>query len=195
VRPGLLVAVSLWRLAIVACSFIGFGAAVAEFSEPWEGLSQQASLLNGVVYTGLLVYPLFVGGRAHEPRSPWLRGAMAVLLMLVAVTFLTLMAASYDDTSSLFEHLVTPLLVLVDWIAVGRNQANLRWWYPFSWLIFPAAYLVYFVAADVPLYRGFLDPADGSFAGTVIGFLAALVAAGYLLCLLGRAKAYQAVAP
>jgi len=176
-----LVGVSAWRLIIVACSFIGFGSAVAQFNDPWQGLSQQASLASGVVYLGLLLYPAFVGGRRHEPRSPWLRGAMAVLLLLVGVTYLTIMEGEVDETWSLFEHIVTPLVVLIDWIAVGRNQANTRWWHPLTWIAFPLAYLVYFVAADVQLYQGFLDPEDSSFAATVLGFLAGVIAAGYLL--------------
>lgn len=186
---GVLFGVSLWRLVIVACSFIGFGSAVAQFNDPWQGLSQQASLLNGVIYLGLLVYPLF-GYRQgrHEPRSPWLRGAMTVLLMLVSITFLTIMEGDLDETWSLFEHLITPLVVFVDWVAVGRNQANVKWWHPLTWTAFPLAYLIYFVAADVQLYGGFLDPDDSSFTGTVLGFVAGVVATGYLLFGIAKLK-------
>jgi hypothetical protein len=179
----------VWRLVVVACSFVGFGSAVALFEDPWQGLSQQASLLNGVVYLGLLLYPAFIGGRRHEPRSPWIRGAMAVLLMLVAVTYLAIMEGPVDETWSLFEHIVTPLVVLVDWIAVGRNQVNTRWGHPLSWTVFPLAYLIYFVAADVRLYRGFLNPHSSDFAGTVLGFLAGVIAIGYLLYGIARVRA------
>src|SRR5262245_57590971 len=82
VGAGVLAGVTLWRLVIATCAFTGFGAAAAQMNDPWPGLSQQASLLAGVVYVGLALYPLFTGGRAHEPRSPWLRGAMSVLLLL-----------------------------------------------------------------------------------------------------------------
>lgn len=192
VGAGVLTGVTLWRLFVAACGFVGFGAAAATMSDPWPGLSQQASLLAGVGYVGLALYPLFTGGRAHEPSSPWLRGAMTVLLLLVSVTFLVIMEGDLDDTWSLFEHLVTPLAVFVDWAAVGRNQAAVRWWHPLTWVVFPAAYLVYFVTADPGLYGSFLDPADSDFAGTVVGFLAAVVAAGYLLY--GIAKLKTAVA-
>ncbi len=127
---GVLTGVTLWRLVVAAFGFIGFGAAAATMSDPWPGLSQQASLLTGVVYAGLALYPLLVGGRAHEPSSPWLRGALTVLLLLVSVTFLTGMGGDLDSTWSLFEHLLTPLVVFVDWVAVGRNQAAVRWWHP-----------------------------------------------------------------
>jgi hypothetical protein len=189
VSAGVLVGVSVWRLVIVAFAFIGFGAAVGDLNDPWPGLSQQASLLAGVVYLGLLLYPLFTQGRRHEPRSPWPRGAMTVLLMLVGVTYLTIMAGDIDETWSLFEHLLTPLVVLIDWIAVGRNQANARWWHPLTWVVFPLAYLVYFLAAEVDLYGSFFDPDDSGFAGTVAGFLVAVVAVGYLLYGIGKLKA------
>jgi len=186
---GVLVGVTLWRLVVAAFGFIGFAAAAATMNDPWPGLSQQASLLTGVVYVGFALYPLLVGGRAHEPSSPWLRGAMTVLLLLVSATFLTIMAGDLDETWSLFEHLLTPLVVFVDWVAVGCNQAAVRWWHPLTWVVFPFAYLVYFVAADPGLYGSFLDPEDSDFAGTVAGFLFAVVATGYLLYGIAKLKA------
>ncbi|MBE1470408.1 FtsH-binding integral membrane protein [Kibdelosporangium phytohabitans] len=193
VKAGVLVGVTVWRLLIAAFAFTGFGAAVAEMNNPWPGLSQQASLLAGVVYLGLALYPLFTRGRRHEPRSPWLRGATAVLLLLVGVTFMTIMEGDLDETWSLFEHLLTPLAVLVDWVAVGRNQADARWWHPLTWVVFPLAYLLYFLAASVSLYGGFLDPDDSDFIVTVLVFLVAVVATGYLLY--GIAKLKGAIAP
>jgi hypothetical protein len=187
-RTGVLVGVSVWRVVIAAFGFVGFGAAMATGNDPWPGLSQQASLLTGVVYLGLALFPVFVGGRSHEPRSPWLRGAMTVLLLLVSVTFLTIMGGDLDETWSLFEHLLTPLVVFADWAFVGRNQAAVRWWHPLTWVVFPLAYLVYFVAADPGLYGSFLDPDDSDFAGTVAGFLVAVVAAGYLLYGIAKLK-------
>jgi hypothetical protein len=188
VSPGVLVGVSVWRAVIVACSFIGFGSAVAQFNDPWPGLSQQASLLNGIVYLGLLAYPLFTGGRRHEPASPWLRGAMAVLLVLVAVTFIAIIEGDLDETWSLFEHVITPAVVVLDVCVVGRNQANMKWWHPLTWVVFPLAYLSYFVAADVQLYRGFLDPDDGDFFGTVLGFLSGVIVTGYLFYGIAKIK-------
>lgn len=197
VAPAVLAGVSAWRLLIVVFAFTGFGAVVSDvgLDGAMPGLSQQASLLTGVVYLGLLAYPLFTGGRAHEPRSPWLRGALAVLLLLVGVTFLTLMGGDLGETWSLFEHLLTPLAVLADWLFVGRNQAATRWWHPLTWVAFPLAYLVYFVVADVGLYGGFLDPDDGDFALTILGFLFAVVAAGYLLYGAAKLKAAAASTP
>ncbi|RZS36791.1 hypothetical protein EV193_10625 [Herbihabitans rhizosphaerae] len=189
VPAGVLIGVTVWRLVIVACALTGFFAAVATMGDPWAGLSQLASLLVGVCYLGLLLYPAFTGGRAHEPRSPWLRGALTVTLLLVAITFLTIMEGDLDETWSLFEHLITPLVVLIDWIAVGRDQANARWWHPLTWIVFPSAYLVYFLIGDFGLYGSFLDPDDEDFALVVLGFLGGVIAAGYLLYGIAKIKA------
>jgi hypothetical protein len=179
---------SAWRLLVAASAFIGFGYAVADIVEPWRALSQQASLLTGAVYLALAVS----GGRV-ERLATWLRGGMAVLLTLVCVTFLTLLGGVLDNTSSLFEHLITPVLVVADWVVVGRTR-GVRWWYPLSWLVFPTAYLVYFVLADVQLYRGVLDPRAGDFTFTVAEFLVALLVAGYALYGIARVRDRQPVA-
>jgi len=168
-------ALRAWWLLVAACGLIGFGFAVTTFSDPWRALSQQASLLAGLVYLGLAV-----AGPRTEQVATWLRGGMAVLLTLVCVTYFTLLDADLDSTASLFEHLVTPLVVLVDWVVAGRTR-TVRWWYPPTWLVFPLAYLVYFLLADVGLYRSFLDPTDGDFGLTVGRFLVALLVVGYLL--------------
>lgn len=192
--PALITGVSVWRLVIVVCAFTGFGAAVSDFDfeNAIPGLSQQASLLTGVCYLGLLCYPMFTGGQRHEPPSPWLRGALAVLLLLVAVTFMTLMEGDLGSTWSLFEHAITPLVVLIDWLAVGRNQAAVKWWHPLTWLVFPTAYLVYFVADDVQLYGGFLDPDADDFGLTVAGFILGVLVAGYVLLACAKIKSANA---
>ncbi len=164
-----------WWLLVAACGFVGFGYALATFVEPWHALSQQASLVAGAVYLGIAVL-----GPRSEHVTTWLRGAMAVLLMLVCVTYLAIIDGDLHTTASLFEHLVTPVVVLADWVVVGRTR-SVRWWYPLSWVVFPLAYLIYFVLADVPLYRSFLDPESSAFGLTVGEFMLALVAGGFVL--------------
>ncbi|WP_231645015.1 hypothetical protein [Sciscionella sediminilitoris] len=183
-----MLAVFLWRLLIVACALTGFVAAVqlSGFANAIPGLSQQASLLTALVYLGLAAYPLFTGGR--EPRNPWPRGATAVLLLLVAAVYAGLMGGDYDQLWSVFEHIVTPLVVLLDWILVGRNQGNCAWWQPLSWVVFPLAYLVYFLIADPGLYGGFLDPDSSAFPATVGGFLLAVLVCGYLLYVIAMVR-------
>ncbi|MET0233220.1 MAG: hypothetical protein ABW224_01135 [Kibdelosporangium sp.] len=190
VQPGALVGVSVWRALIVASAFIGFFGAMSRgrAATLLTALSQQASLLVGIVYIGLLLYPLFTGGSRHEPRSAWWRGAMVILLVLVCVTYLTIIGGSLNSAWSLFEHLITPLLVLIDFLAVGRNQAAVKWWHPITWLAFPLAYLIYYVSAGLRIYGSFLNPDRSSFPGVVAGFIAALLALGFLLFAFGKIK-------
>ncbi|HEX2133168.1 MAG TPA: hypothetical protein VHH15_16600 [Actinophytocola sp.] len=182
-------ALGAWRLVVAACGLVGFGFALATFYDPWPALSQQASLLTGVVYLALA----FAGDRAVRVVS-WFRGALAVLLLLVCVTYLTVIGGDLDTVGSLFEHLVTPLVVLADWVLVGRARVVVRWWYPLSWGLFPLLYLLYFLLADVQLYRGFLNPEAGDFGVTVGLFLVAVVATGYLLCGVVRPPRTEVVA-
>jgi hypothetical protein len=190
--PGVLFGVSMWRLVIVVFAIIGFSLAVSASSGSGAlaALSQQASLVTAIGYLFLLLYPAFTGGRRHEPDSPWVRGALVVLLGLVSVTFLTMLGGALDETWSLFEHLLTPLAVLADWLFVGRDQANKRWWFPFTWLLPPLAYLVFYivyVGDGYPIYP-FLDPHDGDFVGIVFAFLAGVLAFGYVVQGLGKLK-------
>ncbi|TCO49818.1 hypothetical protein [Actinocrispum wychmicini] len=194
VAPGVLVGVSVWRLLIVISACVGFFSAMSrgKASNLLPALSQQASLLVGIVYLGLLLYPVFTGGRRHEPKSPWWRGSMVILLILVCVTYLAIIGGSLDATWSLFEHLITPLLVLVDYLAVGRNQAAAKWWHPITWLSFPLAYLVYYIAADLRMYGSFLNPKKSAFPGVIAGFIAALLVLGFILFAFGKMKAAAA---
>jgi hypothetical protein len=190
VDSEILVGVSIWRLVIVASAFIGFFAAMSrgKAANLLPALSQQASLLVGIVYTGLLLYPLFTAGRRHEPRSPWWRGAMVILLVLVCITYIAIIGGRLNSVWSMFEHLITPLLVLIDFLAVGRNQVAVKWWHPFTWLAFPLAYLVYYLSAGLRFYGSFLNPAKSMFPGVLAGFIAALLALGFLLYAFGKLK-------
>lgn len=185
---GLLLTVTAWRLLVVACAFVGFGSAVSVIDDPMPALSQQASLLAGCVYSGLLLYPLATRGRRHEPRSPWLRGAVTIVLLLVGGAFMTLLSGNLDARWSLFEHFLTPLIVLVDWVAVGSNQARARWWHPLTWLGLPLAYLVFYYSGGYDMY-GFIDPGDGNFTTMVVTLGLVLLAAGYALVGVGRLRA------
>jgi hypothetical protein len=193
VPPGVLVGVSVWRLVIVVFAFVGFILAVSGGSGDgrFAALSQQASLVTAICYLILLLYPLFVGGRRHEPVRPWLRGALVVLLSLVSVTFLSLLGGELNETWSLFEHLLTPLAVLADWLFVGRDQRAVRWWFPFTWLAFPLAYLLFYIGyvggTGEPIYP-FLDPGAGDFVGVVFAFLAAVLAFAFLIYGIGKLK-------
>lgn len=194
IRVEVLIGVTLWRLVIVVFALVGLFAAIEESgngASSLEALSQSASLLAAIVYGGLLLFPLVTGLRWHEPRTAWWRGATTVTLLLVAGVFLTMLSGDLSGTPSLFEHLLTPMIVLIDWCVVGRNQANTRAWTPLTWLCFPTLYLLYYNAADLELYESdFSLRFDNSdFMSYFPGFVAGLIVAGYALFLIGRVKA------
>lgn len=192
VSPAVLVGVSAWRLVIVGCALYGFSDATG-WTDDVEALSQLASLFAALGYLGLLLYPLTTGGTRHEPRSPWLRGAIAVLLLLVASVFFTVMDGDVGYLP--FEHVVTPALVLADWLFVGRDQASTRWWFPLTWVLPPLAYLVYFLASDVHEYLyPFLDPADEGFPRMLGGLFCLVLLLGYVLHGTGKLRANRSSA-
>ncbi|AOS62234.1 Pr6Pr family membrane protein [Actinoalloteichus hymeniacidonis] len=189
-HPGILFGVSLWRLVIVISAFSGFWLYYDGHAPNLTFLTQQGNLFTSIVYLVLLVYPMFTAGRRHEPNSPWIRGATTVLMILVGGTYLTMMSGSLEEPRDLLSHGITPLLVLIDWLFVGRNQQRSKWWHALTWPVFPLAYIVYYVAAGLDNYR-FLDPEDSGFFGTILGFLLGLVAIGYVLY--GSAKLKGAI--
>ena len=183
VADGLIARLPLasWRLFVATCAVLGVGFAATELDLWWEGLSQQASVLTAFVYFALAGAGLL----RPETEWAWLRGAMSTLLVLVGGAYLTLMSGDLTEPWSLLEHVVVPILVVVDYLVVGRTRG--RWWWPATWTALPLAYLVYYVYGDVLLYD-FLDPYAPDYQATVVGFLAATVAIGFLLLALARAR-------
>jgi hypothetical protein len=188
VHPGVLLGVTVWRLLIVAFALIGAFAALEDLGNPWPGLSLQASLFTAGVYAVLALWPLFTLGRSHEPASSWLRGGTTVLLLLVMIVYLTIMEGDVDETWSLFEHVLTPLIVLVDWVAVGKGAARAKWWHPLTWTVFPLAYLLYLIVSEVDMYGGMFSPDSDEFAGMVSGLLGLTLALGFALYGLGKLR-------
>jgi hypothetical protein len=139
-----------------------------------ESLSYLSNLGVGLAFLALAGYPLLVGGRRTEPRSAWLRGAATVTMLLVGGTFVGLMGEEADGP-----HAVIPMLVLVDWLFVGRSQFRTRWWEPPTWTVFLLVYLWYHQSNDVPLYEDILG--EENIATMVPAFLAGTIFLGYLL--------------
>src|SRR5690606_13562689 len=103
-------------------------------------------------------------GRSHEPATPWIRGGTAVLLLLVMAVYMTMLGGDVSETWSLFEHLLTPLVVFVDACFVSASAARAKWWFPFTWVSLPLCYLIYYIADGLNMYGGMLNPDNDDFA-------------------------------
>ncbi|WP_028659884.1 hypothetical protein [Nocardioides insulae] len=157
--------VVLWRLVVAGCAAAGVVLAAREYDVWWTALSQLANLTVAVAFLGLAV---------AEPRTPWLRGGLVTLMLLVGLAYLPMQNGNLTQTWSLLEHVVTPALVVADFLLVGRNHHQMRWWYPLSWLAPPAAYLAWYVGGDLGVYAA-LDPARPSSFTLHVAVLVGLV--------------------
>jgi hypothetical protein len=178
--------VAVWRLLVAAVAATGVVLAAREYDVWWTALSQLVSLAVAVSFVALAVV---------EPRSPWLRGALATMMLLVALAYLPMANGNLTEPWSVLEHMVTPALVVVDFLCVGTNQAALRWWHPLSWLVAPAAYAVWYVVGDLQVYAA-LDPNRPSvFAGHLGVLLALLLASGFGVYAVGVQRRRGSLAP
>ncbi|HEY1175927.1 MAG TPA: hypothetical protein VGF17_07190 [Phytomonospora sp.] len=189
-QPVVLALLTLWRMGVAACGLVGVYLVVSEVDDLYY-LSQLGSLAVGIVYIGLALVPVFTMGRRHEPPSSWLRGAMAVVMSLIAVTSIVLLDPALDEPGFLLEHLVTPIVVVVDFVFVGRGQFRTRAWEPLTWVAFPLAYFVFLLSTGVQAYTSIFDTESSRFVPTVLGFFGALIVGGYVLY--GLAKAVGAI--
>ena len=126
------------------------------------------------------------------------RGAVVLYVLIAGVIwnlFLTGRSMGYTPANVLL-HVVVPVLALTDWLLVGRDQAQVRWWQPVVWLVYPAAYLALALAvlnnADrrAPYY--FLDPdtvGTASVVANVCVLAGGALALGYALLVINRAVA------
>ncbi len=171
--------VRIWRLLVAGSALTGVVLAAWQYDVWWTALSQLASLAVAVAYVGLAF---------GEPRSPWLRGALTSTMLLVALAFLAMHHGNLWDPYSVFEHMITPALVVADFVLVGANQIHVRWWHPPTWLLPPAAYLVWYVAGGLDVYLPLDVTRPTAFAvnATVLGAL--LLAAGFALYDIGRRR-------
>lgn len=181
-----LILVSVWRLAIVVVAVKGTYGYV---ERGWDNLSyftEQSNLIVALYYAWALLFPLFTGGRRLEPRSGGVRGAVVVYIVVTGLIYNTVMNGPLTRPEHVLTHVVAPLLVVADWLVVGRNQAALRWWHPFAWLTYPIGYFVFYlvrasqVETNKYLYV-FLNPDRYNLAAVVLGFLALFTVLGYVL--------------
>lgn len=194
--------ISCWRLALAGAAWFGFLSAMTNDFERliWRNLnyfSQIGSLLVGITAVGALLSPLWNAG-AIEGRRGFLRGASTTYALLILLVYPTLLREGYASNASKFEHLIVPIMALVDWIVVGRNSSRLRAWWPLGWLLIPLIYLPVYIGASHqrgrPLY-GFLDPDAGDFWLWAVALLVGFLLIGYLVLAVGRLRRVGPGAP
>ncbi len=177
-----------WRLLVAASGLAGVILAALQYDVWWTALSQLASLGVAAGYLALAVRPA-PGTRTDDV----VRGGLAVVMVLVGLGFWAMQHGNGADPYSLLEHGLTPALVLLDVVVVGRVRA-LRRTDPLWWLLAPAAYLTWYVAADLGTYAA-LDPARPVELAGRTSLLALLVlVAGAALVLRSRPRRPVAVA-
>jgi hypothetical protein len=150
----------------------------------------QANVLAAAYYAWTLVSP-----RADARTG--LRGAVVLYVVVAGVIwnlFLTERSMGYTPANVLL-HFVVPLLAITDWLLIGRGEGAVRWWQPFAWLVYPAAYAGLALAVlnhagrRAPYY--FLDPGSVGIAAVVVntGILAlGFLGLGYLLLAMARGR-------
>ena len=170
-----------WRLAVAASALTGVWLAAQQYDVWWTALSQLASLAAGIGYLSLAVGGLVGSGPRRALASAWFRGAVATTMALVAVAFLAMQHGNLLDPYSIFEHMVTPALVIADRLVVGWHRDLARWWLPWSWLLPPAVYLGCYVVGDLRVYVA-LDPSrPAHFTANAAVLLGVVLAAAFAL--------------
>jgi hypothetical protein len=170
-----------WRLTIAISALTGVVLAALQYDVWWTALSQLASLAVGVGYLALACGGLVGTGPRRAHASAWFRGAAASTMVLVALAFLAMQHGNLLDPYSIFEHMLTPALVVAGRVSVGADRGTARWWHPWSWLVPPAAYLVCYVALDLRVYVD-LDPSRPlAFTTNTLLLLGLLLAASFAL--------------
>jgi len=143
-------------------------------------------------------YYLWTLARPRADARVGLRGAVVLYVLIAGVIwnlFLTGYSRGYTPANLLL-HVVVPVLALTDWLLVGRDQAQVRWWQPVAWLAYPAAYLALAlvvlnnVGRRAPYY--FLDPGAVGTASVVVNvcvLAGGALTLGYTLLVINRVVA------
>lgn len=132
---------------------------------------------------------------AAAVRLPGLRGAIVLYVVVAGVIWnLYLTEASMGYTvQNIMLHILSPILVGLDWLLIGRSQSRVTWWHPLAWLSYPLLYLiailVYLKSERGRFLYYFLDVDQIGIAGLArnVALLAlGFAALGYLLVGIGR---------
>jgi hypothetical protein len=183
------------RVAIVLAVLL---ALVAVATSTRSGLLWRLSTFTYQVNVLAAAYYLWTLAWPRTDARVGIRGAVVLYVLIAGVIwnlFLTGYSMGYTPANMLL-HVVVPVLALTDWLLVGRDQAQVRWWQPMAWLAYPTAYLALALVVlnnagrRAPYY--FLDP-DTVGAATVVMNICVLAGGalmlGYTLLVINRAVA------
>jgi hypothetical protein len=183
------------RVAIVLAVLL---ALVAVATSTRSGLLWRLSTFTYQVNVLAAAYYLWTLAWPRADARVGIRGAVVLYVLIAGVIwnlFLTGYSMGYKPANMLL-HVVVPVLALTDWLLVGRDQAQVRWWQPVAWLAYPTAYLALALAVlnnagrRAPYY--FLDP-DTVGTATVVMNICVLAGGalmlGYTLLAINRAVA------
>jgi hypothetical protein len=183
------------RVAIVLAVLL---ALVAVATSTRSGLLWRLSTFTYQVNVLAAAYYLWTLAWPRADARVGIRGAVVLYVLIAGVIwnlFLTGYSMGYTPANMLL-HVVVPVLALTDWLLVGRDQAQVRWWQPVAWLAYPTAYLALALVVlnnagrRAPYY--FLDP-DTVGAATVVMNICVLAGGalmlGYTLLVINRAVA------
>jgi len=183
------------RVAIVLAVLL---ALVAVATSTRSGLLWRLSTFTYQVNVLAAAYYLWTLAWPRADARVGIRGAVVLYVLIAGVIwnlFLTGYSMGYTPANMLL-HVVVPVLALTDWLLVGRDQAQVRWWQPVAWLAYPTAYLALALVVlnnagrRAPYY--FLDP-DTVGTATVVMNICVLAGGalmlGYTLLVINRAVA------
>jgi hypothetical protein len=173
-------------------------ALVAVATSTRSGLAWRLSTFTYQVNVLAAAYYLWTLAWPRADARVGIRGAVVLYVLIAGVIwnlFLTGHSMGYTAANMLL-HNVVPVLALTDWLLVGRDQAQVRWWQPVAWLAYPAAYLAVALAVlnhigrRAPYY--FLDAGTVGTSSVVVNvcvLAGAALGLGYVLLAINRAVA------
>jgi hypothetical protein len=141
----------VWRLAIVISGSYALVRAYHPFSSNpnigmfryFTNLSNAVAILCFVCALLAMVAPAYRPGRKilWRPLKNMLMMGLLVTMLIAQMLLNGIWTDGKINPSLLFLHLITPLMMLLDWLFFDAKGA-MRSWEPVVWLLWPFAYLV-----------------------------------------------------
>jgi hypothetical protein len=178
-------AATWWRAAIVVIGLAGL-------------LSGSNAVEYFTIQTNLLVVAYYIVALAgSRGRTPWtpaprLRGAMTSYILLTGLAYHFVLqggsnpipgllaaapGAAIENWSLFLLHYVSPVIVLIDWVAWGPRR-RVRWVDGLLWMLYPLGYAFVIIVRGIVLPDvadrypyPFLDPTVGGWSGVALGIL------------------------